>query len=303
MAVAFLLSADRSWYGKLIEELMNDFLKGSNNYPESIVGAYCLLNNWWQDSRNAVKVVGDAEGVTFLNDKDTDAEEQEQEPRQDNWKKRRRCRICGKCLHLAYECPSKGKEDENSAPSKGADKKDGGMPQDGVNALLIGLKEGNSDDDCYLFLQLGEEETHTSTIVDVRPPALETKTEDGDKLGYVFLQKSAMAGLLDDWIILDTGSTVDIFQNWSLLTNIRTVNKSMTIKCNTGCHTTNQMGTLQGYGSMWLSEHAISNILSFSNVKEKYPVSYSSINGNQFTVHKPTYQLFFNESLCGLYFH
>ena len=50
-AMAFLLGCDRSRYGKLIEDLENDYLQGRNNYPTTVVAAYNLLTNWKQENR------------------------------------------------------------------------------------------------------------------------------------------------------------------------------------------------------------------------------------------------------------
>ena len=49
-ATAFLLGSDRACYGKLIEDLENDYLLGSNNYPKMVIAAYNLLTNWKQDN-------------------------------------------------------------------------------------------------------------------------------------------------------------------------------------------------------------------------------------------------------------
>jgi hypothetical protein len=44
LATAFILQCDRRRFGKLLEELENDFTKGHNNYPSDMVKAYQLLN-------------------------------------------------------------------------------------------------------------------------------------------------------------------------------------------------------------------------------------------------------------------
>jgi hypothetical protein len=49
--MGFLLGSDRARYGKLIEDLENDFLQGHNNYPTTITAGYNLLTNWKQENR------------------------------------------------------------------------------------------------------------------------------------------------------------------------------------------------------------------------------------------------------------
>jgi hypothetical protein len=57
LATAFMLGADRARYGNLIAETQNEFLKGVDNYPSTLVAAYNLLVNYsvtqgvWQESR------------------------------------------------------------------------------------------------------------------------------------------------------------------------------------------------------------------------------------------------------------
>jgi hypothetical protein len=64
------------------------------------------------------------------------------------------------------------------------------------------------------------------------------------------------------WILLDNQSTVDVFCNDNLLSNVRTAEGSMKIHCNAGVATTNQVGDLDGYGTVWYHPNGIANILS-----------------------------------------
>jgi hypothetical protein len=73
-------------------------------------------------------------------------------------------------------------------------------------------------------------------------------------------------------------------QNPKLLTNIQQVATSMHIHCNAGVVMMNWMGDLHGYGPVWFHRNGIANILSLARVKEKYRVTYDSVNGNEFQV-------------------
>ena len=44
LACAFVINSDLRWYGRLIEELENDYTKGNDNYPRNMVKAYQFLN-------------------------------------------------------------------------------------------------------------------------------------------------------------------------------------------------------------------------------------------------------------------
>jgi hypothetical protein len=46
--VSFLLSSDRHRYGRLIENLENNYTQGQDRYPKTLTAAYSLLTNWKQ---------------------------------------------------------------------------------------------------------------------------------------------------------------------------------------------------------------------------------------------------------------
>lgn len=68
LACSFLMGADRHRYGKLLEDLENDFTQRRDNYPKTLVDAYNLLVHWKQDPRNLMRVLGtSSDGVAFAN--------------------------------------------------------------------------------------------------------------------------------------------------------------------------------------------------------------------------------------------
>jgi hypothetical protein len=53
-------------YGKLLEDLQNNYLMGQNNYPTNLTEAYNLVVNWRQDPQNMVHYgAGPNDGVVF----------------------------------------------------------------------------------------------------------------------------------------------------------------------------------------------------------------------------------------------
>jgi hypothetical protein len=52
IAYGILVRANRSRYGKLTEEIENDYLKGNNDYPETPTEAYNLLVNYRSYNNN-----------------------------------------------------------------------------------------------------------------------------------------------------------------------------------------------------------------------------------------------------------
>jgi hypothetical protein len=88
-----------------------------------------------------------------------------------------------------------------------------------------------------------------------------------------------------NWILLDSQSTLDVFCNANMLSNIRQVNTGMKIFSNAGVTVTNYIGDLAGYGTVWYDPNGIANILSLSRVSSANRVTFDSRNGNEFHVH------------------
>ena len=58
LTTAFLLGCDHAQYGKLMENMENDYLQGCSTYPKTLAAAFNLLVNWKQDLRNLLCSVG-----------------------------------------------------------------------------------------------------------------------------------------------------------------------------------------------------------------------------------------------------
>jgi Zinc knuckle len=252
-AIAFLLGCDRARYGKLIEDLENDFLQGRNNYPKTVVAAYNLITNWKQENRFGWRAP-QADGVAFATD-----------GKKTPTKKNVNCHKCGVKGHYATDCPELAAQRAEAG-------------QSGTTMLMAGINDGEFDSE---------------------PDVNFTFVNHG-----VTCQMGEDGRLPKTWILLDNQSTVDVFYNDELLTNIRTGNESMDIHCNAGIATTNQIGELSGYGTVWYHPDGIANILSLSRVKEQgYRVTYDSDGGNHFKVIKSDGTArTFSESKKGLYY-
>lgn len=273
LACMFLVNADRNRYGKLIEDTQNLFIQGDNKYPETLTEAYALLIHWRQDPKNFTRMMGlgSEGGVSF-------ATHGEQTPKKDL--SHVTCFNCQEKGHFSSNCPK-------------------GEKKEGQTHIQTGTSTENNIQHTLLNHDVSFTDAHDNLTTSFQFLTIED-VHQKEENGQCYLQDKTIPMT---WIILDNGSTVDVFTNPKLLKNIRTTSTTMTIKCNAGSTTTNQIGELDGYGTVWYNPHGIANILSLSKVQEKHRVTYDSEQEAQFVVYKPDgTKRIFTKSSSGLFY-
>ena len=107
------------------------------------------------------------------------------------------------------------------------------------------------------------------------------------------------------WVLFDNASTVDVFVNPDLVTNIRAGPHRLRILCAAGAVYTNQIADFPGYGWVLYLPGGFANIqgVSLCQVTQKFRVIYDSAGENSgFIVHRPEQPWYFQQSQQGLYY-
>jgi len=104
--------------------------------------------------------------------------------------------------------------------------------------------------------------------------------------------------------LLDSQSTVSVFCNASLLTCIWPCKVTLVVLTNGGWQTSNHIGEVQNFGTIWYNPKSLANILSLAEVQHRYRVTMDSALEASICVHwsDGTIVKFFKYA-SGLYYH
>jgi len=265
LAVAFLMGGKQNVYGDLLVDLQNQYLIGNDQFPVSLTAAYALMANYVPRSRPTTVVPGDQAA-----------------------RDRRSIYSLGMSFFQSTPDPA------SYRLGKGVGNKDDPVP--GIDGVLFNdvrcfrcnywghyaNKCGVAIPDSSAHVSPSSHETDDDTVTESIPSAKNksdaSSTGSKDSVGFSFMQQPISNGLDDLWILLDTQSSVDIFKSKRLLESIYQVEgPGLELLSNgNGIMHTNTMATLRGYGPVWFDERSMANILSFSNVRKKFPISIST---------------------------
>ena len=120
LSCAFVIASNTKRYGRLVEELENDYTKGNNNYPKNMVKSYQLINEYksWTPRTSLPEV----SWVAFSQQRNPKAAQITPE-----WKKKAVCHNCEKKWHIKPDCtePIIDNDDTNEKDNKIVENKSG----------------------------------------------------------------------------------------------------------------------------------------------------------------------------------
>ena len=266
-AALLISGADKRKFGKLKDELANDFLLGTNHYPDTYDKAIRILTNYQMTRLNMpYRASPNDVGVAFLQR--------------------------GGRGGRGAQGRGAGRGDKSVGSGSGKDGDDVSTITGRTNEVKTNSKGeshcfncGGSDHWAYECPQLTKEQQEQLHM------CLEDEDDDNDgaeqKDGHQLLHVSLLQGgeLPDDRAYLDGCSTVTAFKSERFLEGIKAVKGGIRINCNAGVVTTNKQGR---YGSMkvWYVPDGIANIFSMHELEQLYRITYDSWDGF-YAVHTP----------------
>ncbi len=104
---------------------------------------------------------------------------------------------------------------------------------------------------------------------------------------YAFMMAQANISSIDPkWILLDSQSTISVFNNATMLRNIRKSGHTLRALTNGGHQDSNMIGDFPNLGAVWYNPDSIANILSLADVRKVCRVTMDSSNEPALWVHR-----------------
>jgi hypothetical protein len=104
MSMMMLSGADKKRYGKLLEDLNNNYLAGTDNYPSDVDSTVTLLSHYQDYQSNGGRNKVDSDGGGRV--ETSFAQHKKKEKQKDKQKFRIQCWTCGEYGHMARDCHS-----------------------------------------------------------------------------------------------------------------------------------------------------------------------------------------------------
>ena len=314
MAMLFLLHSDKVRYGSIVAQCINNRLisNGTQTFPTTMAGALELLNssrpltaphrtNRDQNSNSNAEI-----GTSFA----TDA--RAGDGNRDNERSGRGGRGGGRGGDRSGRGGGRGNWRNERGERNGANRDDQVNVADADHDDQNSENQNDNNSNGVGFYSASSRSTAISAVAE----QLACVDEDIASIEFNFMLsngqvatikarriKHPKTGLPITWIIIDTGSTANIFCNRELLHDIHKVGRKLKVRCNAGVVELDEMGYFGDYPEpVWFNPNGIANILSHHNVNKHYYVEYLSGEEDRFIVQMGEQKVEFLPTEKGLYF-
>jgi len=287
LATCLLRRSNMQIYGPLMRELRDNYLHKLDLYPNTLDEAYNLLqshssarrreitrrptrnrgsrgNSGAGQDRGSGNENGDVvEGIQHVQrGVDSDPPPLEEDDDEEAgvvgvngvYKPNVTCWRCKKKGHYADKCPtyygtqtnSQGNEDDVEPEKKGV--------QHHLDGAILSENEDSSDEESVI-------------------------------IGFTHAAREGEQHIDRNSILLDTGSNCSVFNNKEYLINIRKSTNKLRAFTNGGHQDSDMIGCLPHFFDVWYNPESLMNILSFSEVANKYKITMDSSQSDTIKVH------------------
>jgi hypothetical protein len=281
IALLYIENADQAKYGTVLKGLTDQFSLNQDQYPKTVNHAMNVLSNHRFDAKyfeNKKKnLEKERKSRDEKKDKSSDQESQEA-PREINFAQLEgMCYCCGKKGHRSPKCPDKDKPKKDWVINK--------------------TKEA-------AFIQTAVARGGDAQSVISAPAAL--TQEENPSFGWMAcgIVMHQVQSEMKDWVLLDTASTVSVFCNKEMVKQIRDAPRVLQVQTNAGVFTADKKANLPWCDmEVWFDPMAITNVISFAELQEKFPICYDNQEADEFRVKTERGVLKFTQVSKNLYVH
>jgi hypothetical protein len=253
LACMLLRGACQARYGQLKNDLANDMMKGTDNYPKSMVDATRMLTEY----KGAIRIHrihnADGDGMAFVQGggrrKGKDKEADGAGDSTPN------CWHCGKPGHHKNRCPD--------------------LMIEGIDNLNV----ADCDDAHVMFSADGE----------LQECDANAQEWDAQECGFAQQGSVGVRGVLHpNHLYIDTCASYASTPYRDLLDNVREADRGLVGHSNCGSTTMTHVGNVGRITDMWLNEGGIANIVPLEALAKIWRVTYDSsggVNAGHFVIH------------------
>ena len=291
IALRYLRSLDKNKYGSLLKALAHQFSLGTDQYPKSLEKAHqaAMQHPWDSAYKQKQKQKADKNKQTEETEKPD-----EDQPKLTFSQFSNKCACCGKQGHSAKDCYSKTKPRAQWYCETNKQAKQ--FYQSFAQAVFLSSPAAAA----------AAAAPPSSVSVGAQDSSNEAASVTNSQFSWQMAQYQFIQQ--DDYLkkaeVLDSASSVDLFCNPAMVSNIRGAPHNLNLTTSAGQTLIKQEADVRNYGRVWFDRDGIANIFALANMVRRYRVTFDSAQEDAFLVHtKPNITKFVKDPVTNLYVH